>query len=215
MNKYIGIVILKPDIKKEKIDCIQSGIINLLEQKAKVEKIWFLGKRKLDHKIKKYTEGLYLKIEIVAKDNKIENIKEQLKQNQNVIFSMIIKNEDTKKSLLMSAKNKMPFCRSITVKNIEMDRPGKRVYMLINKNIKMPFAESDILVISEDIQKIFQYANKKIEDYIYVKGYYTRNKYKVIKDVENDFKRTWKVEFVLENNLNVGQQLLIQEKYLI
>lgn len=53
MNKYIGMVILKPDIEKGQIDFIQSDIINLFKQNAKVQMIWHLGKRNLDYKIKK------------------------------------------------------------------------------------------------------------------------------------------------------------------
>ena len=81
MNKYIGMIILKPDIKKGKIDFVQSNIINLFKQTTKVERIWYLGKRQLDYKTKKYSEGIYLKIEILAKDKKIEKIKEILRQN--------------------------------------------------------------------------------------------------------------------------------------
>ena len=54
MNKYIGMIILKPDIKKGKIDFVQSNIINLFKQTTKVERIWYLGKRQLDYKTKKY-----------------------------------------------------------------------------------------------------------------------------------------------------------------
>ena len=86
----MAIVILKPDIEQMQLDYIQSDIINLFEQNTKVQKIWFLGKRKLDYKIKKHTEGLYLKIELLAKSKKLEQLKEQLKLNQYVIFSILI-----------------------------------------------------------------------------------------------------------------------------
>jgi len=216
MNKYIGMVILKPDIEKGQIDFIQSDIINLFKQNAKVQMVWHLGKRNLDYKIKKYTEGLYLKLEILAKAKKIEQIKEQLKRNENVIFSIVMNNESQNNKLPILKRHPLPFHKVPQVNKLETPtEQNNKVYMLINKNIKLPFAESDIIGISTNIQNIFQHASKKINEYVFVKGYFTTKKFKNIKDLENDFKRTWKVEFVLGDNQNVGQQLLIQEKYLI
>ena len=39
-------------------------------------------------------------------------------------------------------------------------------YMLISKNVKLPFAESDIIAISEDENKVLSMANKKLQEYI-------------------------------------------------
>lgn len=215
MNKYIGMVILKPDIDKGQIDFIQSDIINLFKQKTKVQMVWFLGKRKLDYKIKKYTEGLYLKFEILAKETKIEQLKDELKRNQNVIFSVVIKDENSKSNLPILKKSPLPFCKKISVDSIPVKQPTNRVYLLINKNIKLPFAESDILGISSNVEKLYELASKKIQEYIFVKGYFATQSFKNIKDAENEFKKTWKIEFLLGGNNNVGQRLLIQEKYLI
>ena len=65
------------------------------------------------------------------------------------------------------------------------------------------------------IDHLVHYLVQKLQNYIFVKGYRTTKDFKVIKDVENELKRNWKVELVLGDNPNVGQQLLIQEKYLI
>ena len=164
MKKFIAMVIVKPDINKEEIDCTQSNIISLFKQNAKVQMVWFLGKRKLDYKIKKYTEGYYLKIEMIGKTNKIEKLKEQLKKNVNIIFSIIMNNA--------SDTNKLPILkkRISTLKKMSQDdnseinqQNGEKVYMLISKNLKLPFAESNIVVIRTDLKKIYQYANKKIK----------------------------------------------------
>lgn len=216
MNKYIGMIILKPDIKKGKIDFVQSNIINLFKQTTKVERIWYLGKRQLDYKTKKYSEGIYLKIEILAKDKKIEKIKEILRQNENVIFSIIMNNESEKNTFPVIKKKYFSMYKAQKEEKIEKyQNQAKKVYMLINKNKKLPFSEADILGISTNIENIFLQANKKIEENVFVKGYYTTKKFRNIKDVETEFKRNWKVEFVLGDNSNVGQQLLIQERELI
>lgn len=215
MKNYIGMVVLRPDINNEQMDFIQSDIISLFKQKAKVQMVWFLGKRKLDYKLKKHSEGIYLKFEILAKENKIEQLKEELKKNQNVIFFFVIQNENTQKDLHKIVKTHLPFSKGLPVANFQTNQPIKKVYLLVKKNIKLPFSESDIIAISEDIQKIFQHANSKIQEFVFTKNYFTTKKFNTIKDVENELKKTWKVEFVLGDNQNVGQQLLIQEKYLI
>lgn len=216
MNKYIGMIILKPDIKKGKIDFIQSNIINLFKQTTKVERVWYLGKRGLDYKTKKYSEGIYLKIEILAKDKKIEKIKEILRQNENVIFSIIMNNESEKNTFPVIKKKYFSMYKAQKEEKIETyQNQSKKVYMLINKNKKLPFSESDILNISTNLQMILLQANKKIEENVFVNGYYTTKKFRNIKEVETEFKRTWKVDFVFGDNANVGQQLLIQERDLI
>ena len=67
MNKFIAMIILKPDIKNKRIDNVQNSILNMFEQNTKVHKIWYLGKKQLDFKNKKYTEGIYLKLDVSAK----------------------------------------------------------------------------------------------------------------------------------------------------
>lgn len=215
MNKFVAMVILKPDISKRKIDFIQSGITNLFEQNSKVQKVWFLGKRQLDYKIKKYNEGIYLKIEILGKSKKLDRIREELKLNDNIIFSIIIKNDDENNSLALLKRHSLPFNKPPKVNSFENNQTNKKVYMLISKNTKLPFAESDIIAISEDDKKLYQFASKKIQEFIYVKGFRTMKPFKIVKDIENELKKCWKVQFTLGNNTNIMQELLIQEKTLI
>lgn len=121
-----------------------------------------------------------------------------------------------KKSKLPSIKiKKLPFYKNIPNNNISVNDNGKKVYMLINKNIKLPFAESDIVAISEDENKILSMANKKLQEYIYVKGFRTLKPFKIIKEVEHELKKIRKVQFSLDGNPNVGQELIIQERYLM
>lgn len=216
MNKFIAMIILKPDIKEKRINNVQNSILNMFEQNTKVHKIWYLGKQMLDFKNQRYNEGIYLKIDLTAKPKKVEQIRQELRKNQDIISTIIMNNDSEKNNKLPILKvQKLPFNKNMPVNNISLNEQGKKVYMLISKNIKLPFAESDILAISDDFKRICQYANQKLQNYIFVKGYHTTKKFKVIKDVENELKRNWKVELVLRDNPNVGQQLLIQEKYLI
>lgn len=217
MSKFIVMIILKPDIPNGQIDFIESDLTSLFEQNATVKKVWFLGKRKLDYKIKKYTEGLYLKMEILAKQKKIEKIKENLRNNQNIIFSIIINNDQSQNNLPVLKKHSLslPFTKLVSTNKIQENDTNKKVYMLVSKNVKLPFAESDIVATSEDVKHLYNYASKVLQELIYVKGYHCKKAFKFITELENELKRSWKLEFTLGNNANVMQQLLIKEKNLI
>lgn len=214
-NKFIAMIILNPNIEVGKIDFIQSNISAIFEQYSKIQKVWFLGKKKLDYKIKKYTEGYHLKFEIMTKDKKAKDIERILKNNKNVIFSIIIKDEQKRSNLPIIKKNSLPFTKVNQVNTLNKRNQDNKVYLLISKNLKLPFAESNILVMSQNINQIFEYASKEIQSYIYVKGYRALIAMKNIKDLEQELKHKWKIEFILGNNPNIGQELLIQEKYLI
>jgi len=216
MNKFLVMVILKPDIKENRINTIQSSILNLFEHNTKVRKVWYLGKRKLDFKNKQYTEGIYFKLDISSNLKRIEQIRQELRRNKDILFSIIMNNENEKKTKLPLIKfRKLPFSQNTNTQTNHISDNGRKVFMLISKNIKLPFSESDIIAISEDENRILSIANKKLQEFIYVKGFRTLKHYKVIKEVEHDLKRVRKVQFSLDNNPNIGQELIIQERYLV
>lgn len=213
--KYLAMVVLNPNISKRKIDFIQGGIVTLFEQKSKVKKTYFLGRKKLEYPVKNYTEGYHLKFDIECNEKKISQIKDILKSNSNVIFNFIVNNEVEKNTLPILKKVRNPFKTTPIVKYMENNTSSQKIYMLIIKNLKLPFAESNILAISEDINRIFEVAVKKLQEYIYVKGFHTIKELKNMRDIENELKKYWKVQFTLGDNINVGQELLIQEKIMI
>lgn len=213
--KYLAMVVLNPNISKRKIDFIQGGIVTLFEQKSKVKKTYFLGRKKLEYPVKNYTEGYHLKFDIECNEKKISQIKDILKSNSNVIFNFIVNNEVEKNTLPILKKVRNTFKTTPIVKYMENNTSSQKIYMLISKNLKLPFAESNILAISEDINRIFEVAVKKLQEYIYVKGFHTIKELKNMRDIENELKKYWKVQFTLGDNINVGQELLIQEKIMI
>ena len=213
--KYLAMVVLNPNISKRKIDFIQGGIVTLFEQKSKVKKTYFLGRKKLEYPVKNYTEGYHLKFDIECNEKKISQIKDILKSNSNVIFNFIVNNEVEKNTLPILKKVRNPYKTTPIVKYMENNTSSQKIYMLISKNLKLPFAESNILAISEDINRIFEVAVKKLQEYIYVKGFHTIKELKNMRDIENELKKYWKVQFTLGDNINVGQELLIQEKIMI
>lgn len=213
--KYLAMVVLNPNISKRKIDFIQGGIVSLFKQKSRVNKTYFLGKRKLEYPVKKFEEGYHLKFEIETNEKKITQIKNILKSNGNVIFHFIINNETQKNTLPILKKIKNLFRVNQNVNAFTPISKNSKVYMLISKNLKLPFAESNIIAISDNIDKLFQVAFKKLQEYVYVKGFHTTKELRNIKEIENELKKYWKVQFTLGDNINVGQELSIQEKVLI
>ena len=213
--KYLAMVILNPNISKRKIDFIQGGIISLFEQKSKVKKIYFLEMKKLDYPVKKYEEGYHLKFEIETNEKRITQIKSILKTNSNVIFHFIINNASQRNTLPILKKVRNPFKINQKETSYTPISQNAKVYILISKNLKLPFTESNIIAMSEDINRLFQVAYKKLQEYVYVKGFHTTKELRSMKDIENELKKYWKVQFTLGDNINVGQELSIQEKVLI
>lgn len=216
MNKFLVMVILKPDIKEKSINKVQNSIINLFEQNTKVKKVWYLGKSRLDYKNKNYSEGVYLKLDITAKTSKIESIRQELRNNQDILSCIIMNNDSEKQSKLPKLKMKrLSFYNNMQMSNTEIHKNEKKVYVLINQNTKLPFAKSNVLAISDNEDKIIQFASKKVQEYLYIRDYQTLKKFNNIKDIENELKRTKKIQLIFDNNPNIMKDLVIQEKYLI
>lgn len=216
MKSYTGIIILRPNIKAKKIDGVQASIINLFKQNTNVKEVWYLGKNKLDFYNSKYDDGIYLKLDLQAKDKKIEMVKKELRNNTDIISTIIMNNDAQTQSQLMVIKKQVnSFFEKPPIQRIEQNKKDKKIYMLINKNIKLPFSDNEIVAISEDKEKIFQIANKKIQELVYAKGFRTAKPFKVPKDIENELRRTDKVQFTLGHNMDVGQELVIKEKTVV
>ena len=142
-------------------------------------------------------------------------IREILRKNPDILSSVIMNNDNEKNKLPSLKLRKLQFNKKIPIYNTSIYNQDKKIYILISKNIKLPFSQSDIVAISEDEGKILQYANKKIQEYLFIKGYRTLKPFKIVNDVEKELRTAKRVQFTLGNNSSVGQELLIQEKYLI
>ena len=75
----------------------------------------------------------------MAKDKKVEEMKNILKNNRNVIFSLIMKDEEKKNNLPIIKKSPLPFTKSVQINTLYTKNQNK-VYLLISKNLKLPFA---------------------------------------------------------------------------
>ena len=215
MNNYMSIIIIRPDINEIQLTATQSNIIRLFEDRTKVDKIWYLGNKKLDYRINKYDTGIYVKLSIKAREKTINKLQQRLKEYQDVLFSVIVKNEETQKNVLKLYKNVFTIKKVHKEDEMNTNPYGKKVCMLISKNKKLPFSESDIIAVSENERNLWPIACKKIQDLIIVKGYHTIKPFKLIKEVETEFRKNKQAEFILDNNPNLRMELVLQEKYLV
>ena len=74
-----------------------------------------------------------------------------------------MKDQEKKNNLPIIKKNPLPFTRVVRANTLNTTNQNTKVYLLISKNLKLPFAESNILAIGTDIDKIFEYANKELQ----------------------------------------------------
>lgn len=213
MKEYIARITLKSKLNKneEKAKKIENAITDLFEHKTNVKRIWCLGKMPSE----KYDIGLQIKITFTARRRTIELLRKELKKNRYIAASSISINNST--NILISLLNRSKkIIKKDTTPEISLKRSDKRtVYMLISKNVKLPFAESQILCVSDDKSKLFGAAFRKIQEYIYVKGYRTLKSFQVISEVEKELEKTWRVQFALADNYNVVQELTVCERTLI
>lgn len=213
MKEYIARITLKAKLNKneEKVEKIEHSIIDLFENKTNVKRIWCLGKNLSE----KHNTGLQIKIVFTARRRNAELLRKELKKSRYISASSINLNKSTNIlfSLLDKSKN---LVKKDTTPEISLKRSDRRtVYMLISKNVKLPFAESQILCVSDDKSKLFATAFRKIQEYIYVKGYRTLKSFQAISEVEKELQKTWRVQFALADNYNVVQELTVCERTLI
>ncbi len=125
-------------------------------------------------------------------------------------------NDSEKQNKLPKLKMKrLSFYNNMQMSNTEIHKNEKKVYVLINQNTKSPFAKSNVIAISDNEDKIIQFASKKVQEYLYIRDYQTLKKFNNIKDIENELKRIKKIQLIFDNNPNIMKDLVIQEKYLI
>ena len=216
MNKYKVTVILKPDIKEKRIGKTQKNIINQFENNTRIKREYYLGKKKLNIANEKYSEGIYLQLEVKARKKKMNRMIYNLRENQNVIDFSVTDGEDGINKLPILRKVKQSY-HSNNTNNVKepSNKQAKTVHILVNKSRRIPFTEPKILAVSEDSKKILEKAKEKVYEYVYKKGLHTAKELDIIEDVENELIANKKVEFTFPNDNNIWQEIAIEEMNLI
>lgn len=94
LNKYELVYCLRPTLDAESVDkainVVDSYISNLGGKVAKTDKI---GRKKLAYEVDNYRDGIYLTTYFEAPQDKIIELKRNLKLNDNVIRQMVLKTD--------------------------------------------------------------------------------------------------------------------------
>lgn len=213
MNNYVVMVIINPKVSKRNLSIIQRGIVETVNKTAQIQNVYDLGKNELEYPTKKFKEGYHLKIEIQAKPKKIEELKETIKHNKNVIFSMVIQGQKVENTLSKMLKE---YREGLT--KLPKNHQGsinKKVYMLVSKNPYYPEIENKTLAMSDNKNKIIQACMEEIKKYIYKKGYYTIKNFKRVRDIENELNKILKIDLFSKDNRDEVKQFAIEERALI
>jgi len=213
MNNDVVMAIISPKVSKRNLSIIQRNIVETVDKTAQIQNVYDLGKNELEYPIKKFKEGYHLKIEIQAKPKKIQELKETIKHNKNVIFSMVIQGQKVENVLSKMLKEYREGLVKLPKK--QQESINKKVYMLVSKNPYYPELEKKTLAMSDNKSKIMQKCMEEIKKYIYKKGYYTVKDFKRIRDIENELGKIFKVDLFSKDNKDEVTQFAIEERVLI
>lgn len=94
MNNYELMFIVKPSLAPKDKEMLLDKLSKLIEkEKGKVDKTTDLGKKVFSYPIKKYTEGVYIFLELKLAADKINILDKKLKIEENIIRYLLVKND--------------------------------------------------------------------------------------------------------------------------
>ena len=98
MNKFEAVILLSPDLSsanlEKQVDSFKNHLIKL-SGNIIAEEDW--GLRHLSYKIKKFKKAFYKFYQLEIESNKIQDIKKNINQNEQIIRHLFIKVEDHEK----------------------------------------------------------------------------------------------------------------------
>ena len=92
MKEYELLIVLKPHIDSEETGkIIDKFEENITQFGGKINSTDKIGRKKLSYEIQKFRDGFYIVQKIELPENKVAELKRQLKLNENVIRYMLVK----------------------------------------------------------------------------------------------------------------------------
>jgi len=91
LRKYEAMFILKPDLDEQKVNSLSKQITETIvkaEGKVGASEVWS-GKRKFCFPIKKFSEGMYYRVDFVIESSRIDSLKQGYKLNEDILRLMI------------------------------------------------------------------------------------------------------------------------------
>ena len=94
MNKYESVVIIGQDVTEEGIKALIARFTDLINSDGKIENVQEVGRKKLEKKKKKNTEGYYVVFNFEAKPELIVELERNYRITDEVIKFITVKLED-------------------------------------------------------------------------------------------------------------------------
>jgi small subunit ribosomal protein S6 len=94
MASYETLFIVRPDIDEEALNKVVTkveDVVKATEGTILDSEIW--GKRRLAYEVKKYTEGIYVKVNFDAPPTVVGKLREHFRFNDDVIRELIVQQE--------------------------------------------------------------------------------------------------------------------------
>ncbi|MFC2140262.1 30S ribosomal protein S6 [Candidatus Auribacterota bacterium] len=94
MNFYEGMFIIEPSLSEEETEKSIKEITDFItSKKGEIKEIEKIGKRRLEYKIEKNSEGFYLLVYFKLNTKEIVPLNRKCKLDQNILRNMILKTE--------------------------------------------------------------------------------------------------------------------------
>lgn len=95
MRKYESLIIMNPELEKEKIKELSEKFQELIKKNSgEVENVDEWGKRKLAYPVENLTDGFYVLFNFKSEPHGIEELERVLKITDGILKYLILKEED-------------------------------------------------------------------------------------------------------------------------
>jgi small subunit ribosomal protein S6 len=95
MRKYEIMYIIRPNIDDEAKKAVVERFNNILtENGAEITNVKEWGKRRLAYEIKKYRDGIYMIVNVVAEPKAVQEFDRLAKINDDIIRHIVVKEEE-------------------------------------------------------------------------------------------------------------------------
>jgi len=94
LKAYEGMFIFDPNVKKEDLDALIADIeADIAKHKGKVDEIVRMGKRRLEHKIRRSVDGVFVMFNFYANGDAINRLNPKLRLNESILRYVFIDRE--------------------------------------------------------------------------------------------------------------------------
>ena len=94
MTSYETLFIVRPDMEEDDLNKVVGRVEDVVKSNEGViveSQVW--GKKRLAYEVKKYTEGIYVKVNFDAPPTVVEKLQDHFRLNEDVIRDIVVRDE--------------------------------------------------------------------------------------------------------------------------